>query len=161
AAARRCCRRRCLPRPGAVPPGAWSAQSPGSAPPRPPRRRGAAATAAPPAQHREAGCRRAWSGSASRCVTWLSFLVAARGSRAEERRVNGVSHFMEHMLFKGTARRPDAVTIAAEIEGAGGVLNAYTSKELTCYWNQVPYEMLSVAMDVSADMVQRSLLAQV
>src|SRR5690349_6420739 len=71
------------------------------------------------------------------------------GSRAEQRRVNGVSHFMEHMLFKGTARRPDAATIAAEIEGAGGALNAYTSKELTCYWNQVPYEMLGVAMDVA------------
>ncbi len=83
------------------------------------------------------------------------------GSRAEERRVNGVSHYMEHMLFKGTERRANAIVIAAEIEGAGGVLNAYTSKELTCYWNQVPYEMLPRAMDVVADMVQNSLLEQV
>jgi predicted Zn-dependent peptidase len=83
------------------------------------------------------------------------------GSRAEERRVNGVSHYMEHMLFKGTERRPNAIVIAAEIEGAGGVLNAYTSKELTCYWNQVPYDMLPRAMDVVADMVQNSLLEQV
>ncbi|HZQ37467.1 MAG TPA: insulinase family protein, partial [Dehalococcoidia bacterium] len=83
------------------------------------------------------------------------------GSRAEEQRVNGVSHFMEHMLFKGTQRRPNATIIAGQIEGAGGVLNAYTTKELTCYWNQVPYEMLSLAMDVVADMVQNSLLEQV
>ncbi len=83
------------------------------------------------------------------------------GSRAEEQRVNGVSHFMEHMLFKGTKRRPNATIIAGQIEGAGGVLNAYTTKELTCYWNQVPYEMLSLAMDVVADMVQNSLLEQV
>lgn len=83
------------------------------------------------------------------------------GSRAEERRVNGVSHYMEHMLFKGTERRPNAIIIAGEIEGAGGVLNAYTTKELTCYWNQVPYDMFPVAMDVVADMVQHSLLEQV
>src|SRR4051794_3895286 len=83
------------------------------------------------------------------------------GSRAEERRVNGVSHYMEHMLFKGTPARPNAIIIAAEIEGAGGVLNAYTTKDLTCYWNQVPYDMLPVAMDVVSDMVQHSLLEEV
>src|SRR2546421_12712226 len=83
------------------------------------------------------------------------------GSRGEERRTNGVSHFIEHMLFKGTQRRPDATMIAEAIEGAGGVLNAYTSKELTCYWNQVPFDMLSLAMDVVADMVQHSLLEEV
>ena len=78
------------------------------------------------------------------------------GSRGEMRRVNGVSHFLEHMLFKGTERRPDAITIAEAIEGAGGVLNAYTAKEMTCYWNQVPYDMLAVALDVVADMVLNS-----
>jgi len=60
------------------------------------------------------------------------------GSRAEARRVNGVSHYLEHMLFKGTDRRPDAITIAEAIEGAGGVLNAYTGKELTCYLSLIP-----------------------
>lgn len=82
------------------------------------------------------------------------------GSRGEERRTNGLSHYMEHMLFKGTGRRPDAVMIAEAIEGAGGVLNAYTSKELTCYWNQVPYDRLRLAMDVLADMYQHSKLEQ-
>lgn len=82
------------------------------------------------------------------------------GSRGEDRRTNGLSHYMEHMLFKGTERRPDAITIAETIEGAGGVLNAYTSKELTCYWNQVPFDKLALAMDVLADMYQHSVLAQ-
>jgi predicted Zn-dependent peptidase len=78
------------------------------------------------------------------------------GSRGETRRTNGVSHYLEHMLFKGTDRRPDAIVIAEAIEGAGGVLNAYTAKELTCYWNQVPFDMVGVAMDVVSDMVRHS-----
>lgn len=82
------------------------------------------------------------------------------GSRGEDRRTNGLSHYMEHMLFKGTERRPDAILIAEAIEGAGGVLNAYTTRELTCYWNQVPFDKLTHAMDVLADMYRNSLLQQ-
>lgn len=82
------------------------------------------------------------------------------GSRGEDRRTNGVSHYMEHMLFKGTERRSDAIQIAEAIEGAGGVLNAYTSKELTCYWNQVPFDRLPLALDVLADMFRHSKLEQ-
>ncbi|HET6615762.1 MAG TPA: pitrilysin family protein, partial [Dehalococcoidia bacterium] len=82
------------------------------------------------------------------------------GSRGEDRRTNGLSHYMEHMLFKGTERRPDAIMIAEAIEGAGGVLNAYTTRELTCYWNQVPFDKLAQAMDVLADMYRNSLLQQ-
>jgi predicted Zn-dependent peptidase len=62
------------------------------------------------------------------------------------------------MLFKGSERRPSAMAIAEAVEGAGGVLNAYTAKEFTCYWNQVPYDRLDLAMDVLADMVTRPLL---
>ena len=80
------------------------------------------------------------------------------GSRAEERRTNGLSHYLEHMIFKGTERRPSAIDIAEAIEGAGGVLNAFTTEEMTCYWNRVPSDKLSVAMDVLADMVQRSVI---
>jgi predicted Zn-dependent peptidase len=83
------------------------------------------------------------------------------GSRGEDRRTNGLSHYMEHMLFKGTPRRPNAIIVAEAIEGAGGVLNAYTSKELTCYWNQVPYDKLALAMDVLADMYRNAKLEQV
>ena len=80
------------------------------------------------------------------------------GSRAEDRRRNGLSHYLEHMLFKGSEKRPSTMAIAEAVEGAGGVLNAYTAKEFTCYWNQVPYDRLDLAMDVLADMVGSPLL---
>src|SRR3990172_3538622 len=80
------------------------------------------------------------------------------GSRGEDQRTKGLAHFLEHMVFKGTEKRPTAIHIAEAIEGAGGVLNAYTSKELTCYWNHVPFDRLELAVDVLADMLHNSLL---
>lgn len=82
------------------------------------------------------------------------------GSRAENHHTNGVSHYLEHLMFKGTERRKTAIEIAEAIEGAGGVLNAYTSQELTCYWNQVPFDKLPLAMDVLVDTMRNSLLEQ-
>jgi predicted Zn-dependent peptidase len=83
------------------------------------------------------------------------------GSRSERSEVNGVTHFLEHMVFKGTERRPDAMMVASAIEGAGGSLNAYTNKEFTCYWNIVPYTRFGEAFDVATDMLLNSLLDQV
>lgn len=80
------------------------------------------------------------------------------GSRGENRRNNGVSHYLEHMLFKGTERRPTAPEISQAIEGAGGALNAYTTRELTCYWNNMPFERAATGVEVLADMIQHSLL---
>ncbi len=60
------------------------------------------------------------------------------GSRYEPAPVSGISHFLEHMLFKGTERRPDPKQISEEIEGVGGVLNAATSREGTSYWFKAP-----------------------
>ncbi len=80
------------------------------------------------------------------------------GSRAEPRRVNGLAHFLEHVLFKGSAKRPTSLAIAEAVEGAGGNLNAYTAKEVTCYWNHVPDDRLELALDVLADMVVAPLL---
>ncbi len=82
------------------------------------------------------------------------------GSRSEPARLNGITHFLEHMVFKGTTKRPDAILIAQEIEGAGGTLNAYTNKEFTCYWNIVPFDRFETALDVAADMLLDSLLLQ-
>ena len=82
------------------------------------------------------------------------------GSRDEARRTLGLSHYLEHMLFKGTESRPEPTAISAAIEGAGGSLNAFTSRELTCYWNRVPFDRLALAMDVLADSVRHSLLAE-
>ena len=85
-------------------------------------------------------------------------IFVGAGSRGEDRRRNGLSHYLEHMLFKGSEKRPSAMAIAEAIEGAGGVLNAYTAKEITCYWNQVPYDRLELAMDVLADMIVNPVL---
>ncbi len=75
------------------------------------------------------------------------------GSRYEQPPIAGVSHYLEHMLFKGTGKRPDAKMISVEIEGVGGILNAGTSKETTNYWSKVPSIHFERAYDVLADMV--------
>jgi len=72
------------------------------------------------------------------------------GSRDEPGNLSGISHFLEHMNFKGTERR-SAVRIAREIEGRGGSLNAFTSKEVTCFFARVVDEQLSRAVDVLSD----------
>ena len=87
-----------------------------------------------------------------------SFFVRV-GSRDEDPRTNGLSHYIEHMLFKGTEKMPTAPEISEAIEGAGGGLNAFTSKEVTCYWNNLPFERVETGISVVADMLQHSLLA--
>ena len=79
------------------------------------------------------------------------------GSRNEAREKNGISHFIEHMVFKGTVNRT-AEEIAQSLESVGGHLNAFTSKELTCYYARVLDEHVPLAMDVLADIVIHSLL---
>jgi predicted Zn-dependent peptidase len=86
-------------------------------------------------------------------------LMLAVGSRFEEDRIGGASHFIEHLLFKGTRRRPSAKEIAETIEGVGGVMNAYTDKELTVYWSRVPADRIELAVDLMFDMVSESRLA--
>jgi len=79
------------------------------------------------------------------------------GSRDEDTSRRGISHFLEHMLFKGTERR-SARQIADEMDMIGGHLNAFTDKEYTCYYAKVLSEHLAVAMDLLSDMVLHSLL---
>lgn len=86
-------------------------------------------------------------------------LMFGVGSRFEEDRVGGISHFIEHLFFKGTRRRPTAKAIAEAIEGVGGVMNASTDKELTAYWCRVPAERLELGVDVLCDIVSDSQLA--
>jgi predicted Zn-dependent peptidase len=81
------------------------------------------------------------------------------GSRFEDDRIGGISHFIEHLFFKGTRRRPSAKAIAEAIEGIGGVMNASTDKEVTVYWCRVPAERLELAVDVLCDIVSDSQLA--
>ncbi len=79
------------------------------------------------------------------------------GSRDETPALAGATHFLEHLLFKRTARR-DAAQIAAEIDEIGGELNGFTTKELTCYYARVVDDDLPVALDVLLDMVTASLV---
>jgi predicted Zn-dependent peptidase len=81
------------------------------------------------------------------------------GSRYEPAPISGVSHFLEHMLFKGTERRPDPQQISSEIEGVGGVLNAATSHEGTSYWFKAPSFHFAPGFDVIADIVRNSVVA--
>lgn len=80
----------------------------------------------------------------------VGFWVAV-GGRHEEAEENGISHFIEHMLFKGTRRR-NARRISEEIEGVGGYLNAFTSEEQTCYYARVPRRHLDRVVEVLSDM---------
>ncbi len=81
------------------------------------------------------------------------------GSRDEAPEHMGATHFLEHLLFKGTAKR-DALEISAAIEGIGGEINAFTAKEYTCYYARVLDEDLPLAIDVLADVVTSSLITE-
>lgn len=80
------------------------------------------------------------------------------GSRYEDPKYNGISHFIEHMLFKGTSLR-STKQIAEEIDAVGGQLNAFTTKEYTCYYAKVLGERLHLGIDLLADMFTNSLFA--
>jgi predicted Zn-dependent peptidase len=82
---------------------------------------------------------------------------AGVGSRDEDVPHAGATHYLEHLLFKGTARR-SALDISAAMDAVGGELNAFTAKEYTCYYARVLDEDLPLAIDVLCDMVTGSLL---
>src|SRR3954465_8224285 len=79
------------------------------------------------------------------------------GSRDEKPSLAGTSHFLEHLLFKGTPTR-DALEISASMDAVGGEMNAFTAKEYTCYYARVLDEDLALAVDVVCDMVTSSLV---
>jgi len=78
------------------------------------------------------------------------------GSRYETKAEAGISHFIEHLLFKGTPKRTTARAISEAIEGVGGILNGGTGKELTLYWCKVAQPHFELALDVLADMLLHS-----
>ena len=77
------------------------------------------------------------------------------GTRHESPEINGVSHLLEHMAFKGTKRR-SALSIAEEIEAVGGYINAYTTRESTAYYVRVLKEDVALGVDLIADILQNS-----
>jgi predicted Zn-dependent peptidase len=89
----------------------------------------------------------------------ISIYIAA-GSRYETPVEAGVSHFLEHLTFKGTAKRPEAQLISEAIDGVGGIINAATDREYTVFYAKVARPHLELAMDVLCDLVQAPLLEQ-
>lgn len=81
------------------------------------------------------------------------------GARSESTEVCGVAHMLEHMAFKGTARR-DARRIAEDIEAVGGILNAHTAREHTAYYAKVLKQDLELAVDILADILQNSVFEE-
>src|SRR3989344_772733 len=90
----------------------------------------------------------------SESVTVL--ILVGAGSRYEEKKINGISHFLEHMAFKGTKKRPTALAIAATIDGIGAEFNAFTSKDHTGYYIKAAKKHLPLLLDVLSDMLLHS-----
>jgi predicted Zn-dependent peptidase len=90
----------------------------------------------------------------SRSVS-IAFLVGA-GSCYESQEEAGISHFTEHLFFKGTQRRPTAKEISQDIEGVGGIINASTDKEATIFWCKVASSHFAIALDVLSDLLLNS-----
>ncbi|MFA6278962.1 MAG: pitrilysin family protein [Candidatus Paceibacterota bacterium] len=91
-------------------------------------------------------------------ATATFIIMTGTGSRYENKEENGLAHFLEHMFFKGTKKRPNARIISSELEAIGSVYNAFTSKDQTAYWAKVSKQYLDTAIDVLSDMFLNSVL---
>jgi len=87
-------------------------------------------------------------------------VMSGTGSRYEDKRENGLAHFLEHMFFKGTKKRPSAKVITEELDGVGSVYNAFTAKERTAYYAKVSSQYLDTALDVIVDIFLNSKLPE-
>ena len=87
-----------------------------------------------------------------------AMLFVGAGSRYETREVAGTAHFLEHLFFKGTPRRPTTLQIATEIDSLGCRFNAFTSEEYTAYFVKGAGEYAGAAVDVIADMLKNALI---
>jgi predicted Zn-dependent peptidase len=85
-------------------------------------------------------------------------VMAGAGSRYETKKNNGISHFLEHMAFKGTKQRPSAMAISSIIDGIGGEFNAFTGIETTGYYIKAEKTHINLSLDILSDMLQHSLL---
>jgi len=74
------------------------------------------------------------------------------GAQHESEKIKGISHFIEHLVFKGTKKR-NVKQIAQDIESKGGIINAFTSEELTSYWNKLPAKHFELGADIARDLI--------
>lgn len=85
-------------------------------------------------------------------------VLCGTGSDYESKEINGISHFLEHMFFKGTSRRPDPEMVNRELDGMGSLHNAFTSHEITGYYIKAGKNYLRDSLDILADIYNNSLL---
>ena len=88
-------------------------------------------------------------------------VMVSTGSKYEKKETNGLSHFLEHMVFKGTPKRPKSIDISRELESLGAQYNAFTAQEYTGYYAKVNPEHIDTALDVVSDIYLNPLLDQV
>lgn len=91
--------------------------------------------------------------------TVTALVMIATGSKFENKETSGLSHFLEHLFFKGTAKRPNTLAISSELDKVGGEYNAFTGKEYTGYFVKVAADQLALALDVLSDMLLNSKFA--
>ena len=89
-----------------------------------------------------------------------TLVAVGAGSRYETKKINGISHFLEHMFFKGSRKYPTAEQISTLIDGVGAVNNAATDKEVTYYWVKSASRHIKLASDILSSMIKESLLAE-
>jgi len=85
-------------------------------------------------------------------------VMVSTGSKYETKEINGISHFLEHMMFKGTEKRPGTLDIARELDGIGAEYNAFTGKEYTGYYAKASVKKIDIVMDVIFDIFLNSKL---
>jgi predicted Zn-dependent peptidase len=85
-------------------------------------------------------------------------VMVGTGSKYETKEINGISHFLEHMMFKGTEKRPDKLDISVELDGIGAKYNAFTGKEYTGYYAKASAKKIDILMDVIFDIFLNSKL---
>jgi predicted Zn-dependent peptidase len=88
------------------------------------------------------------------------FVLVKTGSKYEQKEISGISHFLEHMLFKGTEKRKTPLEIAEELDKVGGVYNAFTGEEYTGYYAKVNVDKFSLALDWVSDIYLNSVLPE-
>jgi predicted Zn-dependent peptidase len=88
--------------------------------------------------------------------TTTVLVIVKTGSKYENKNNNGISHFLEHMFFKGTKKRPTTFSISSELDAIGADFNAFTGKECTGYWIKTTEEKTNIALDMISDMFLNS-----
>lgn len=89
--------------------------------------------------------------------TITALVLVKVGSRSEKKEYQGISHFLEHLFFKGTKKRPSPVIVAQDIDAQGGVFNAFTTKEFTGFYITAASEDFTLVLDILSDILMNSL----